>query len=66
VLKVSEVTTGTQRAVCNGFALLHLSSLVASSTKKRGCVTKMHNTLHCASEIVSGHIYWGFGATVNQ
>jgi hypothetical protein len=64
VLKVSEFTTRTQRAVCNGFASFFVS--LAASSKKRGCGNKMHNTLHSASEIVSGNIYWGFRAPGNQ
>jgi hypothetical protein len=60
VLKVSEFSAVTQRAVCNGCASFVIS--LAASSKKRGCGNKMHNTLRCASEIVSGHIYWGFGA----
>ena len=61
VLKVSEFTTGTQRGVYNGLALLHFSSLW-QPLAKNGCGNEMHNTLLCASEIVSGHIYWGFRA----
>ena len=64
VLKVSEFTTGTQRAVCNGFASFSIS--LAALSKKRGCGNKRYNTLHCASEVVSVHIYWVFRALENQ
>ncbi|MCL2173638.1 MAG: hypothetical protein FWB84_08435, partial [Candidatus Bathyarchaeota archaeon] len=59
VLKVSQFTAGPQRAVCKGFASFFIS--LAASNRKRDRGNKMHNTLHCASATVSGHIYWGLG-----